>query len=339
MFPLLIFSLLAIIIFVLLGWWLRIRLARLRADYELTKASHTTLLNEHEGLRRMNAILSTDVQNLIDFYEITKGLTKYLTLDEVFVFFRERLKKKIGLEDCQFIKPGGGSSGLLDYDLFPLKIDEELIGQLAIKGIKLEDKDKFYILFNQLTLVLKRVRLYAKIEELSITDSLTGVFLRRYFLGRLKEEIDRCSRFNLRLVFLMLDLDNFKSYNDRYGHLVGDCLLSTVAKIIKDNVREIDIVARYGGEEFSIILPDTDKQEAKYVSLRLRQAIEKQHIHAYDEDLQITVSIGASVFPQDTKDIQHLIDQADRAMYQAKQMGKNRVCFWDNGPFSTQKTP
>ena len=307
---------------------MHIRLKRLSSDYGLTKASHATLLNEHEGFVRMNKIMSVDVQNLIDFYEITKELTKYLTLDEVFVLFRERLKKKIDLEDCQFIKPGEELLRFSGYALFPLNIDKESIGQLAIKGIKSEDKDKFHILFNQLILVLKRVRLYAKIEELAITDGLTGVYLRRYFLERLKEEIDRSRRFNLRFVFLMLDLDNFKSYNDRYGHLVGDSLLSTVAKIIKDNLREIDIVARYGGEELSIILPDTDKQEAEHVSMRLRQAIEKQHIRAYDEDLQITVSIGGSIFPQDAKDIQHLIDKADQAMYRAKQMGKNRVCFW-----------
>ena len=126
----------------------------------------------------------------------------------------------------------------------------------------------------------------------------------------------------------MLDLDNFKSYNDRYGHLVGDALLSTVARIIKDNLRQIDIVARYGGEEFSIILPDTDKQEAEYVSSRLRQAIEKEHIRAYDEDLQITVSIGGSIFPKDTNDAQDLVDKADQALYHAKQAGKNQVYFW-----------
>ena len=91
------------------------------------------------------------------------------------------------------------------------------------------------------------------------------------------------------------------------------------------------MVARYGGEEFSVILPDIDREEGEYVSLRLCKAIEKQHIHAYDEDLQITVSIGGSVFPEDAQDAEELIDKADLALYHAKQTGRNRIYFWRKG--------
>lgn len=336
----LIFFFFVIISSLALKLWLDVRLERFKSDYESTKKRHAILLKEYQEINEINAPLSVKVRDLIEFYEITKALTKYLAFDKVFVVFRESLKKNITLEDCQFIsphtkdfgvgvKPEIGTSGYSGYDLFPLEIDKEFIGYLAVKGLRADDKDKFYILFNQFLLVLKRVRLYAKIEELSITDSLTGLFLRRYFQERLNEEINRCNKFGLNFVFLMLDLDHFKSYNDRYGHLVGDVVLSTVAKIIKENVREIDIVGRYGGEEFSVILPNTDRQEAEYVSSRLRQAIEKNHIRAYDEDLQITISIGGSLFPQDTKDAKHLIDKADQALYRAKQAGRNRVCFWN----------
>ncbi|MGD9014481.1 MAG: GGDEF domain-containing protein [Candidatus Omnitrophota bacterium] len=322
------FIILAIISGLFLFKLLNKRLKRFQSKYLAIKDKHAILLKEYQNFDEINARLNEDVQKLVESYEITKELTRYRTFDDVFSVFRECLVKDIALEDCQFIKPGVDTSKFSGYDLIPLKIDNELIGNLAINGLSIEDKDKFYILFNQLFLVLKRVRLYAKIEELAITDSLTNVYLRRYFQERLEGEINRCKNFNLGLVFLMLDLDNFKSYNDRYGHLVGDVLLSTVAKIIKDNLREIDVVARYGGEEFSIILPNTNRQEAEYVSQRLRQAIAKEHIRAYDEDLRITVSIGGSRFPQDAKQSQQLIDKADRALYNAKQAGKNRVCFW-----------
>ena len=325
----LIFLFFIIISVLVLKLWLDKRLKRFKSDYELTEKNQAEFLKEFQELKQTNNRLSGDVQNLIEFYEITKELTKYLTFDEVFVVFRKSLKKNITFQDCQFIKPKIDLSSFSEYELFPLKIEKELMGHLAVQGLRTEDKDKFRILFNQFLLVLKRVRLYAEIEELAITDSLTGVFLRRYFQKRLEEEINRCNKFNLEFVFLMLDLDHFKSYNDRYGHLVGDFLLTTVARIIRDNIRQIDIVARFGGEEFSIILPDTGRKEAEYVSLRLRQAIEKEHIRAYDEDLQITISIGGSLFPQDARDAQLLTDRADQALYQAKQTGRNRVCFWN----------
>jgi diguanylate cyclase (GGDEF)-like protein len=303
---------------------------RFKSDYESIQKEHTILLKEFEKVKQANARFSENVQNLIDFYELTKELTRYLTFDEVFTAFRGRLKKDIQFQDCQFVKPEDDLSKFSEYELCPLKIDDELIGNIAIKGLETEDNDKFYILFNQFLLALKRVRLYAKIEELAITDSLTGLFLRRYFQNKLKEEISRSNKFNLKFALLMLDLDHFKSYNDRYGHLVGDALLSAVARIIKDNVRQIDIVGRYGGEEFSIILPNTLEDEAEYVSLRLRQAVERKHIRAYDEKLQITVSIGVSLFPQNAKDARHLVDKADLALYQAKQQGRNQVCFFSN---------
>jgi len=323
-----IFSFFAVISLIILWLGLNKRLKRFESNYGLTKTQHEALLKEYRELEEVNSGLLEDVQNLIEFYEITKELTGYLVFDDVFAIFRERLRRNINLQECQYIKPEAYSSEFSGYDIFSLKIDKELIGYLAIKGLEAADKDKFYILFNQFLLVLKRVQLYAKIEELSITDSLTGLFLRRYFQEKLEEEINRSNKFNLEFVFLMLDLDNFKGYNDRYGHLVGDVLLSTTARIIKENLRQIDIVARYGGEEFSIILPDTEKSEAEFVSSRLCQAIEKEHIRAYDEELQITISVGGSIFPRDAENAQHLIDKADQALYRAKQAGRNRVFFW-----------
>ena len=343
-----IISIFLIVSIIVIKFLLDRRLKKFRFNYESTRKKHSELLKEYEKLNKINGKLSQGMQSLVELYEITKELTKHLTFNEVLAVFQERLKKDISLEDCRFLNPvrnviqekGGAeisngvkpeidSASLPGYEIFHLKIAEDLMGSFALKGLKSEEREKFYILFNQLLLVLKRVRLYEKIEELSIIDSLTGLYLRRYLQEKLEEEINRCKKFGFNFVFLMLDLDHFKSYNDRYGHLVGDVLLSSVAKIIKDNVRQIDIVARYGGEEFSIILPSTSRDEAEYVSQRLRQEVEKSHIRAYDEDLQITISIGGSLFPQDSEGVNDLINKADEALYRAKQAGRNRVYFFD----------
>jgi diguanylate cyclase (GGDEF)-like protein len=127
----------------------------------------------------------------------------------------------------------------------------------------------------------------------------------------------------------MTDIDYFKIYNDRYGHLVGDAILKEVSASIKENVRQIDIVGRYGGEEFCIILAETGKEEAMQAAQRIRGAIEGKLIRVYDEYIKVTVSIGASIFPEHAKDADKLIDCADQALYKAKQAGRNRVTIYE----------
>ena len=320
----------AVVSIIILKLFHKRNIKKLKFELESTRGSYGILLKEYNELDQANSKLAEEVESQVELFEITKELTKYLTLNNVFSAFREKLKKFISLEDCRFIKSDTDAQELKEYELFPLKIKNEVMGYLAIKGLDKNEKNRFHILFNQFLLVLKRVQLYGRLEELSITDGLTGLFRRKYFQDRLEEEIERCRKHGFSFAFLMLDLDHFKTYNDRYGHLVGDVLLSTVANIIKENVRQVDIVGRYGGEEFTVMLPNTEREEAEYVSLRLRRAIEGKQIRAYDEDLQITTSIGVSFFPQDAKDLVNVIDKADRALYRAKQTGRNRVCFWSD---------
>ena len=124
----------------------------------------------------------------------------------------------------------------------------------------------------------------------------------------------------------MIDIDYFKDFNDRYGHIVGDAILRELSRAIQETIRQIDLIGRYGGEEFSIILSETDKDAARLAAERIRKAIEDRHIRVYGEELKITVSIGISTYPYDGEDIERLIDKADSALYQAKQAGRNRVC-------------
>lgn len=211
--------------------------------------------------------------------------------------------------------------------LIPLFEDSKFVGVLAVEDLPHEVLENFSILASQFSLEFKRVRLYQRIQELAITDGLTGLFVRRYFLERLQEEIERSARHNLHLGFLMIDIDHFKRCNDNFGHLTGDAVLKDVASAIKANVREIDLVGRFGGEEFSVLLPDTDKVGASGVAERIRVSIDGQKFSAYDETIKIEVSIGAASFPEDSIKVQGLIDRSDQALYRAKEEGRNRVMF------------
>ena len=137
----------------------------------------------------------------------------------------------------------------------------------------------------------------------------------------------------------MVDVDHFKSYNDKFGHLVGDQTLREVAKIIRENVRRVDVIGRYGGEEFIIVAPEIGKAQGLELAERIRSAVAKKRLHLYDEETQITVSIGVSAFPdslgrQPIKEFQEehlttLIQKTDEAMYRAKEEGRNRAVTYD----------
>jgi diguanylate cyclase (GGDEF)-like protein len=125
----------------------------------------------------------------------------------------------------------------------------------------------------------------------------------------------------------MIDVDFFKHFNDDYGHLVGDVVLKEVAQTIKKNIREVDLVGRYGGEEFGVLLIETGESEAFLVAERIRRSVEGKKYKAYDENLKITVSIGCATYSASLFEASLLIDSADAALYQAKRMGRNRVCI------------
>jgi len=154
--------------------------------------------------------------------------------------------------------------------------------------------------------------------DLAVRDGLTGLFNRRYFNELINVEINRLKRTPGPLTLLMLDIDNFKNYNDTQGHPAGDELLKGAAKVFKNSVRSVDIICRYGGEEFVIMLPQTDKDVASRIAERLRVQ--------FGLYLPTTISIGIATLPQDAQNAQDLLQKADDAMYQAKQSGKNKWC-------------
>ncbi|MCM8799497.1 MAG: GGDEF domain-containing protein [Candidatus Omnitrophica bacterium] len=275
-------------------------------------------------------ILKYDLNSHIQLYEVTKDISKYLNEEDIFNIFKDKLNKFIVYRECLFIKKQTLDLEISEDDfIFKLNINDKILGYLVLKGCKSSiDKEKFSILAEQFLLTLKRAKLYQQVQELSIIDSLTGLFNRRYFLERLEEEIERTKKFSLYLSFLMLDIDNFKYYNDNFGHLVGDAILKNTSSVIKENTRHIDLVARYGGEEFAILLPETTKTGAYFAAERIRKNLEKQTIRAYDEELNITVSIGVASLPEDATTSLELIERSDKALYKAKRFGKNRVCIY-----------
>lgn len=187
-------------------------------------------------------------------------------------------------------------------------------------------KDNHPIIDGLANLQSKRIDLYQKVLQLAITDALTGVYVRRHFLERCNEELARARHQNLSLAILMLDIDHFKDINDRFGHLVGDVVLKEIARLITSNLREIDLLARYGGEEFVIALVDTPLDMAVVVAERIRKTIETTPVYAYDETIRATISIGVAVYPKDSALLDGLIGAADKALYKAKQKGRNQVC-------------
>ncbi len=163
---------------------------------------------------------------------------------------------------------------------------------------------------------------YSQLKIQVIKDFLTGLFNRRYLEEILRWEIEFSKRYGHPLSVILLDVDNFKCINDKYGHQTGDLVLKKLAELLKKNLRKSDIVARYGGEEFIIILPDTDIKGAVKVAEKLRKAIEKLSING----IKITASFGVSQL-KDDDDIQKLIKRADKALYIAKRSGKNTVKY------------
>ncbi len=171
-------------------------------------------------------------------------------------------------------------------------------------------------------------RAHAELEELSNRDPLTGVYNRRFMEAQLDKEFKRVGRYGGSLSVLFLDLDFFKKVNDTYGHQAGDKVLIEVTQRINSIVRTTDCFARYGGEEFAIILPATDATGGLIFANRVRELIEKTPVHHDGHVIPITASLGLSEFHSGIESYDALLDQSDKALYMAKQQGRNRVvCF------------
>lgn len=210
----------------------------------------------------------------------------------------------------------------------PLVVKDEAIGVINLTNKKEggkfteEDVEMLTTLANQAAVTIYNAKLY----HLAITDGLTQLRIRRYFNQRLNEEISRANKFNHSVSLIISDIDHFKDFNDNYGHQEGDIILMETAKLFRLSIREeVDLVARYGGEEFAIILPETGTSEAAALAERIRKKVEEHDFPSKEGKLKVTVSLGVATYPIHAKDMDSLIAFSDKAMYKAKDSGRNCI--------------
>ena len=215
----------------------------------------------------------------------------------------------------------------------PLKTDHHVLGVINVtdKLAKMEvftDEDLKYLslLAHQTVNQIENIMLCEKLSSLAITDALTGIFNHRYFQEELNIEILRAQRYKHSLSLIIFDIDGFKTYNDRYGHLEGDRVLKHVAGEIRKSVRQVDIICRYGGDEFVVILPSTHAKGAKFVAEKVRNSVATLDLLNVENHkvIRMTLSGGVAEFKEGMNK-EDLINLADRALYKAKSEGKNKI--------------
>lgn len=221
----------------------------------------------------------------------------------------------------------------------PLRGRQEVLGVLTIgtytEGAFDEHDVKVFTRFAHLAgLAIENQRNFETVSDLAVRDGLTGAFNHRHLQEILGREIHRSDRYGTQVSLLMIDLDHFKRFNDRYGHPAGDQILRQTVAVIQEHLRASDMVFRYGGEEFSVLLPETGADDALTVAEKLRTAIREQNAyrHTADDVGEVTVSIGQAAVPTDASTREGLIACADQALYRAKDLGRDRsVRFSDIG--------
>ena len=226
----------------------------------------------------------------------------------------------------------------------PVRWGEEFLGVLNILAYAPHrytevDMDMLNMFAAQAAIAIRNARLYGMVEQLAVTDELTGLFNRRGFFQLGEREFERALRFNRSLAALMFDIDHFKRVNDAHGHPVGDQVLRALADSVRQNTRGIDVAGRYGGEEFVLLLPETPLQEAVQIADRLRQSIADLSVPICPANgdfppvkIHITVSIGVAVALPGIRNLADLLERADHAMYRGKDFGRNRVVVWEGMP-------
>ncbi|MFH1879097.1 MAG: sensor domain-containing diguanylate cyclase [Candidatus Omnitrophota bacterium] len=213
----------------------------------------------------------------------------------------------------------------------PLIIEGNVLGILRVDSTREsafgQHELRLLDIIGQLTAVaIENARLYKQTEELAIKDGLTGLYVRRHFMERLEEEVKRALRSDRSFALLMIDIDNFKSFNDEHGHISGDEALRNIGKIMVNKMSAGDMVGRYGGEEFVFLALNHDRKTAVKFADEIRKEIMNTPIILRREKRFVTVSIGVAVFPQDARLREDIIWEADRCLYEAKSKGKNIVC-------------
>jgi diguanylate cyclase (GGDEF)-like protein len=216
---------------------------------------------------------------------------------------------------------------LKSVGMIPLEIRDHLVGILVYEKPSVLLQQEILIIFSrQAALTIENAKLFTKVEEMALRDTLTGLYNRRYFQQILDYELNRSKRYRQPLSLVFLDIDHFKEINDRFGHSTGDQFLKQIAQKLSSLFRTTDLIARYAGDEFVAILPTTGQEGAMILATRVQQVLSEYQVMVRGRTLQVSVSIGVDTY-EGSEGIGSvtLIDRADKAMYEAKTQGRNCV--------------
>lgn len=296
----------------------------------------SSILNEQAGPQEvLTAVLARLARNIsgttgalvfhgMDGEELVAGEP-----DETALFFLRKLRAAPPSESGEHPKPFVEPSRLC----FPFFSENEITGGIWIvrpAGTAIDEIDER--LLNGVSDQLESTLSKLEFQYRAVTDAMTGLFNHRYFQQEINRQIDRSLRMGRSFTLVMADLDHFKRINDTYGHQQGDIALRAVAGAIKKSIRgKIDVPCRYGGEEFVIILPETLLEGAKIFAERLRKAVEELDFDFDGKSVKITISIGLATYPESAQDKRTLVESADRALYMAKEAGRNNVKAFKGG--------
>jgi diguanylate cyclase (GGDEF)-like protein len=217
----------------------------------------------------------------------------------------------------------------------PLLVRDQVVGLISMQSqqpnaFTEEQVRLLETIATQAAVAVENARIFDQMKEMAITDAVTQLYSRRHFTTQVQAEVERSNRHGSALSILMVDIDKFKRVNDTWGHNAGDVVLRSVAHVCKDSLRLNDLVGRWGGEEFAVALPETGLREAEVVAERLRRAVDEMTVPVGSDMARVTVSVGVACLNAETSTLEALVDSADRALYNAKQAGRNRVCTLEN---------
>ena len=300
----------------------------------LLQEKNQNLTDELLVLSRINnsIVRTMDLGEALEI--ILKNIVKHLGVDRAKLFLIEHDKNM--LNGKMAVDAGGTIRSIEEYK-YPVKpgvnevvevLFSKKVDDFSKQLLSAED-EKYLLLFaNQLATAIHSIRLAKRMEEATIIDNLTKLYVQKYFNQRLGEELARAKRFKQEMSLFILDVDHFKVYNDTYGHPVGDSILAELAKISMHNTREVDFAARFEGDGIAMILPNTPRDGSRSVASRLRQLVENHGFVVPNGVINITVSIGLATFPGDTDDKEELLKMSEEALNWGKTHGRNQVMHY-----------
>lgn len=298
-------------------------------DLTDTDAASVAIYNEKENMLSMVAASGFSDEFMVEsiaWEPRIKGLTATIL----------NSKDPVIIEDADthpsFNNPILRKEGVKTLMAITIRSENKIIGISYVDSFKSKkflprEISAFKLLSTQVAVAIEKAQLIEEFHKKAYEDELTGLSNYRHFLEAVKEAFQRSKRYGHPLSLVIMDIDHFKNYNDNFGHLAGNYILSKIGSMIRNNFRELDIRARYGGEEFVVVLSEADTEKSYNIAEKFRQLCSDELRPEKDDKISqnVTISIGVASYPNYSKNLQHLIKKADEALYEAKKEGRNRV--------------